>query len=148
MPVEHPPLSSEFLDEVETVLTRSIDAHAGYKVMVEKSEKSFLYTATRFRDIHADHIARLRGALGAAGRNVDDEGSFMSTVNRGVINLRALFDEIDDDVMDQVRNGEDHILDAFDDAIEDAPHGHDLTNRLIAMKTEIKALLAETAHLD
>ena len=42
----------------------------------------------------------------------------MGTINETVVGLRAVFDEIDADVLSSIRNGEDHVLDAFDDGSE------------------------------
>lgn len=135
------------LDMLETALTRTIDAKAGFDTMVEKSEPEFLPIAKEFRDLHARHSAKLTSMLAEHGRTPDLDGSIMSTVNTAVVSLRALFDEIDDDVMDQVRDGEKHVLKALGNALRhiDDPETSGQINRMI---DELNALLARTDHLD
>lgn len=121
--------------------TRTIDALAGYETMVGKAEPEFRPVAESFRDLHARHAARLGALVRAHGGRPDEDGSFMATVNRAVVSIRALFDEIDDDVMDQIRSGERHVLDAFDEAIAADPHAAHVAE-LEMMRRELADLLA------
>jgi hypothetical protein len=62
------------------------------------------------------------------------------------VSIRALFDEIDEDIMDQVRNGEKWVIDSFRDAEANCAAPHEA--QLIAMRAELEDLLDRTAHLD
>lgn len=127
--------------------TRTVDALKGYVKMLEKAEPEFRPVVQRFHDLHARHATALATIVGALGGTVDEDGSFMGTINETVVSLRAFFDEIDEDVMDSVRSGEDHVLKAFDGALEfGLPADHQAA--ILAMREELVALLAETQHLD
>ncbi len=132
-------LPDGFADALANLHTRTVDVLAGFEKMVEKAEPSFRPVAIRFRDIHARHAAVLAPMLAMLGRTPDTDGSFMSAVNRSVVTLRALVDEIDADVVGQIRSGEQNVLDAFDDAIAASPEkGHpDLAD----MRAELQAAL-------
>jgi len=142
-----PEPSADALDKVETALTRSVDAMSGFETMVEKAEPEFVAIAQKFRDMHTHHSARLAALLSAEGREPDADGSVMSSVNTAVVTMCALFDEINEDVMDKVRSGEQHVLKALGDA---ADHMDDTAqeNEIRVMIGDLNALLAETKHLD
>ncbi len=123
---------------------RTLDHVAGYSTMVEKAEASFRDTAERFRALHARHGATLTRMLAELDLEGEADGTIMGTVHKAVVTLRAVFDDIDADVMGAVRSGEDATLKAFDDAIAEArvPIA-DLQD----MRSELTALLDETQDL-
>lgn len=134
-------------DGIAILHTRTVDALRGFAKMVEKAEPEFRPVAQQFHDLHARHAEALAKILAAAGREVDANGSFMGAINETVIGLRAFLDEIDEDVMNSVRSGEDNILKAFDGALEvGLPPEQEMA--IIAMREELAALLSATRHLD
>lgn len=94
-------------DALAKLYDRTLDAMQGYVTMVEKAEPSFRDTAERFRALHVRHADVLARLLADLGVEADGEGSLMGRINQAVVSVRAFFDEIDEDVMDQVRSGED-----------------------------------------
>ncbi|NEX47197.1 DUF2383 domain-containing protein [Rhodobacter sp. ETT8] len=139
------PDASEALLNVQR---RTVDALVGYVKMVEKAEPEFRPVADRFRALHDRHNAALTAMLIRHGAEPDADGTFMGTVNKAVVSLRALFDEIDEDVMDSIRNGENHVMQAFDEAIiANGMPPADVTD-LRDMRDEIVVLLQDTRHLD
>ncbi len=123
---------------------RSLDSVKGYAMMVENAEPSFRDTAERFRALHASHAEGLSRLLSDLGVEAKADGSVMGMVNHAVVAFRAFFDDIDEDVMDQVRSGEDWILKAFDAAIAEQAEA---APALQAMRAELAALLADTRNL-
>ena len=136
---EHPGTTA-----LAALYNRSVDSVKGFAKMVEKAEPSFRATAARFGALHDSHVDRLAGLLAAQGMMPDADGSIMGTVNQAVVSFRALFDDIDEGVMDQVRSGEDWVLKAFDAAIAEQPQA---AAALHAMRDELSDLLAETQDL-
>ncbi len=123
---------------------RSVDAMKGHAKMVEKAEPAFRPTAERFHALHARHADTLARHLSDLGVGAEADGSVMGLVNQAVVTFRAFFDDIDEDVMDQVRSGEDWVLQAFDAAIAEQPG---LAPKLRAMRDELTDLLADTRDL-
>lgn len=146
--VDAPHAAPDASDALLALQRRTVDALAGYVKMVEKAEPEFRPVAERFRALHDRHNAGLTAMLIRHGAEPDADGTFMGTVNKAVVSLRALFDEIDEDVMDSIRDGENHVLEAFDEAIsaEGMPPA-DVTD-LRNMRDELVMLLQDTRHLD
>lgn len=140
-------LRSGGVDALISLHQRTVDVLSGYAKMVEKAEPSFRSVAEEFRALHARHADRLARMISDMGHAPDPDGTLMGTVNKAVISLRALFDEIDDDVMDSVRDGEKHVLESFDDAMASVENAA-LIRDLGDMRAEIVSLVDRTAHLD
>jgi hypothetical protein len=136
-----PHSDTEALDAIGTLHDRTVDVLAGFDTMVGKAEPEFRPVAEAFQSLHQRHATALAGRLAEAGRAPDEGGTFMSSVNRTVVTLRSFFDEIDEDVMKQIEDGEQHVLDAFDDALK-RTHG-DVRDDLARMRQELVDLLAE-----
>jgi len=130
--------------KLRALLDRSLDTAKGYESMVDKAEPAFRPTAEHFRALHVRHADNLARMLLELGVGEPADGTLMGTVNQAVVTFRSIFDTIDADVMDQVRNGEKWVLEAFDDAIAEriAP-----TTALQDMRNDLTSLLAETQHL-
>ena len=123
-----------------------VDTLQGFHKMSEKAETEFRPVVERFCALHARHAARLDVMVREMGGVPDADGSFMGTVNRAVISLRAVFDAIDTDVMHSVRAGEAKVLAAFDTALQASlPQGH--LNALAQMQAELSAVLDDTRSL-
>ncbi len=126
--------------------TLCVDTLQGFQKMSEKAETEFRPVVERFCALHARHAARLDVMVREMGGVPDADGSFMGTVNRAVISLRAVFDTIDTDVMNNVRAGETKVLAAFDDALQASlPQGH--LNAIAQMHAELSAVLDDTRSL-
>jgi hypothetical protein len=125
---------------------RTVDSVKGFATMVDKAEPAFRDTAERFRALHARHADTLARLLADAGVETKAGGTVMGTFNQAVVTFRAFFDDLDEDVMDQVRSGEDWVLKAFDVAILEQA-GAGAADELRSMQAELAALVAETLHL-
>ena len=143
-----PGAAPDAVDELLTLQRRTADVLAGYQTMVDKAEPAFRPVVERFRALHDRQNVALSGMLVRHGHEPDADGSFMGTVNRAVVSLRALFDDIDADVMDSIRDGENHVLSAFDDAITAAGMPPADVTALRDMRDELTVLLQDTRHLD
>lgn len=135
------------LDVLIDLHTRSVDTLRGFEKMVDEAVVSFRPTAERFRALHENHVIQLDGMVRDCGGMPDDDGSFMATVNRAVVSLRATFDDIDNDVMDQIRSGEDNLLAAFDRAVA-APLPNPDQQAVTRMRAELAGLLDDTRHIN
>ncbi len=141
------PPDQKALSALVTLHQRTVDARAGFDAMVEKAEPAFRPIALSFQDLHSRQAVQIAELIVRAGGEPDPDGTFMSTVNRVVIATRAFFDQIDADVMDQVRTGEDHVLAAFQDCLDD-PVDSVTDTTLRRLHDELTALLATTRQLD
>jgi len=110
-------IANPALDALVALHTRTVDTLPGYDKMLEKAEPEFRPVVARFRELHGQHATDLAAILAARGEPVDGEGSMMGVVNRAVVAVRSFFDDIDADVMKAIRNGEETVMSAFDNAL-------------------------------
>jgi hypothetical protein len=143
---ENPPVETPD-DALVALHRRTVDDIAGFAAMVDRAEPDFRAVAQRFHDLHRRHAAQLALMLRERGLEPDADGSFMATVNKVVVRVRSLLDDIDGDVMHQVRSGEEWTLDAFDRAIA-ALKDDPAEARLHEMRAELAEVLAKTSNVD
>lgn len=146
MDTNHTTMTDDTLDRLAGAHTRTVDALAGFETMAEDAEPEFSDTVARFIDLHQRHADALAAMLAANGREADPDGSFMATVNTLVVKTRALFDEIDEDVMDAIRDGERHVIDAYEEVERgDAPI--EVAEKVRGMRDELEMLLREASQV-
>ena len=71
--------------------------------------------------LHQTHSEALAADLKRHGEEVDDSGSFLSTIHRTVISIRALFGGLDESVLPGLIDGEERLLEYYDEALSDCP---------------------------
>lgn len=108
---------NEAWDAVATARTRTLDALAGFEKMSEHAEPEFAPIVRAYVELHRRHGDELTRLLADNARTPDEGGSMMGTVNRMVVATRALFDEIDEDVLAQIHSGERHVVEAYEAAV-------------------------------
>ena len=145
---EAPYAAPDATDAPRSLQSHTADDLAGYVKMVEKAEPEFRPLPKQFRALHNRHNAALSAMLLRHGAEPDADGSFMGTLNKTVVSTSALFDEIDEDVMDSIREGENHFLTAFDDAMAATGTPPADVTELRDMRDELTVLLQDTRHLD
>lgn len=140
-------VQSDTIDALSKLHIRSVDAQQGFETMLTKAEPEFRPVVQQFHDLHSRHAAALAQIIAALGGAPDHDGSFMGAVNRTVVSLRAVFDEIDEDVMDAIRDGEERILEDFAKALSKGA-GQPWYDDVKYMRDEVLSLLEATRHLD
>lgn len=128
------------IDALTALHTRIVDSRTGFEKMLETAEPEFRPTVQRFHDLHTRHADLIAGMLATIGYMVDAEGSLMGSINRAVVAVRSFFDDVDADLMTAIRDGEDHVLSAFAEAIAH-PLPQDDVVKLSEMRDELVALL-------
>jgi uncharacterized protein (TIGR02284 family) len=127
--------------------TRTLDALAGFDKMAEHAEPTFAPIVEAFRDLHRRHGEEMTRILSDAHHAPEDGGSMMGTVNRLVVATRALFDDIDADVLDQIHSGEEHVVQAYRGALSAHVPQH-VTDKVSRMLDELNDLLADTRPVE
>lgn len=146
MPSFDDPDATRAQDAVATLLTRTLDALEGYRVMVDKAEPGFRPVAEQFRALHAAHAEALAALLHRLGRTPDLGGSFMGTLDKAVVTLSAVFGTIDRHDMTHIRSGERTVLDGFERALAASLPAAE-RDRVLAMQADLTALLDRTRDL-
>lgn len=110
-------------DELQSVVelrTTLIDANRGYEEGATLTEDQHIRSLLlQLRDLHAEHIQELTVALTARGVAEPEEGSLMTTVHKAILNLRALFTGLNENILPGLIDGEERIVEDYRDAVED-----------------------------
>ena len=128
---------------LDTLRTRIADTAHGFETMVEKADAAFRPVAEHFLHLHRAHLETLTRMMAGAGQETDDATSVMSWVNDVVISARAAVTGIDRSALSQIRGGEEHVLDAFDDAVA-VMRSPEVVGTLTRMRDELRALVHDT----
>jgi len=110
-------IADQNIDALIALHNRSVDTLAGYHKMVEKAEPEFRSIPEEFRALHAIQAERIARMLAELGCKIEPNGTFMGTMNAVAVSMRAVFDTIDDALMESIRASERANLEAFDRAI-------------------------------
>lgn len=132
----------ERLDLIADVHISVLDSISGFDKLVEKSEPDFKATAQAFLTMHSRHETTLAAYLTQSGRSPDENGSFLGTLNRAVIEARSWFQDVDSDVMKRVAEGEEQVLETYQKA-RDAGQTVEANAMLTQQMEEIQTLLSD-----
>lgn len=136
--------SADYRDALAKLQVRITDTLAGYDEILDRAEPDIRPLMKEFCTAHTAHEAELSTRLRKHGCVPDEDGSFFSTVQRLVIKTRAVFDDIDEDVLNSVIKGEERILSLYDAAIAAARDEDDIS-LLSRQRGEVHELV-QTAH--
>lgn len=134
----------ETVDHLKSLHTGAIDARNGYQEALEDSEGRGL--SPLFADmirLHQSHADELGRALSASGEQPDKSGSFMSLVHTTIMDIRSLFNGLDESVLPGLIDGEKRNVSAYDDALNKARPPAALASLLSEQRAALVAKIAE-----
>ena len=121
------------------VHTRVLDVIRGYEQLVERAEPDLRPLAARMLALHRAHHGELHLMLEGRGHAPDDSGSFMSLVQENVMRVRSWFDDMDRELIPRIREGEESLVEIYDEAIDAAPAGGGDRAVLERQKADLRA---------
>jgi uncharacterized protein (TIGR02284 family) len=117
-------VATTMIDHLKSLHTSAIDARNGYQEALRDTEgketESKAMTAL-FRDmiaLHDSHAVELTRELTRRNELADDEGSFMTTVHKTIMDVRSMFDGLDESVLSGLIDGEKRNVRKYDAALE------------------------------
>jgi len=108
------------IEELAELHTRLVDTVDGFEKMIEKATPELAPIARDFHALHGAHARAIAGMLSQDGHDPAQDGSIFGAVNRGLVAARAWFDDVGLNLMEPLIQGEKHVLDAYDAAIDSA----------------------------
>jgi uncharacterized protein (TIGR02284 family) len=113
---------AEYVEALTKLHTVLIDSRNGYDEALRDADGGGLTPLFRemiaLRDAHHHEIdAHLR----EAGEAPDESGSFMTAVHRTIFKIRSLMNGLDDSVLPGLIDGEERILNYYDEVLGSAP---------------------------
>lgn len=131
-------------DKLKSLHTALIDARKGYETAVNDAETSEMKAL--FRRMIAQHEAAHRevhGLLTKRGETPDEDGSFMSTVHKTVISVRSAVSGLGRDSLSSFADGEERIVESYDEAIAENGGEADAAKTLKAQRSALIDRIAE-----
>ena len=134
-------MASTLIDHLKSLHTSSIDARNGYREAlkdVESKQAAGNAMTPLFRDmiaLHDSHAVELSRELQRNNELPDDRGSFMTTVHETIMDLRSMFDGLDESVLPGLIDGEKRNVAKYDDALK-APDGLQNVTSLLKRQRE------------
>ena len=133
--IEH---SNDQIEHLKSLHTSAIDARNGYQEALKDAEGRGL--TPLFADMIAVHTANaqeLETTLSAAGEKADQSGSFMTLVHRAIFSVRSLFDELDEDVLPGLIDGEQRNVSHYDEALKQTGLAAELATLLTTQRARL-----------
>jgi uncharacterized protein (TIGR02284 family) len=110
------------ISALKSLRTTLIDSLNGYQEALQDSNDGGLEPV--FRDmigLRTRHIGELAAIVRQTGETIDDTGSFMTTVHKTVVSIRAAVTGLDAAALPAFISGEQRNIQAYDQAVQDAP---------------------------
>ena len=136
-------------DSLKKLHTALVDSRNGYREAVEDAETpalKYLFAAMVSLKEH-DH-AELHAGLIRMGENADESGSFMSTVHKAVISVRAAVTGLGTNALSSFVMGEEQIVKEYDEALDENAADPAITATLTRQKQTLLAKIAEMKALE
>lgn len=138
---------ADHIDHMKSLHTTVVDARKGYEEALKDADGKGL--SSLFRDmiaLHQTHADALAADLVHHGEQVDDQGSFMSTIHRTVISIRSLFGGLDESILPGLIDGEERVVGYYDEALKYCPPSE--TEMLSKQRAALLAKIAEMKLLE
>ncbi|WFE74331.1 DUF2383 domain-containing protein [Roseinatronobacter sp. S2] len=128
------------------VHTRVLDTIAGFEKVVERAEPEFKPVAETFLYMHRKHESELTAYLQKCGYAPENDGSFFGTVNKAVVEMRSWFEDVSENIMDRIIQGEKHVLEAYENA-QSVGQTVEANAMLAKHMAELDAMMQKNAHV-
>ena len=134
---------NEALDHLKSLHTDAIDARNGYQEALKDAEGKGM--TPLFRDMmalheaHADELAR---ELVKTNELPDEKGSFMTVVHKTIMDVRSLFNGLDESVLPGLIDGEKRNVSKYDQALEPGGLPVDVANLLGRQRNDLLKKIA------
>lgn len=132
-------------DALKKLHARIVDSTNGYAEGIEKAEERDVVAFFEgFKSLHERHASELDTLLLSKGFEPQEDGSWMTWVHEGIMKMRSAFGTLDESVMDEVIQGEQAILDIYDEALTPEASDEEARALLSRQKLELQARVADS----
>lgn len=111
-------MTNEMVNHLKVLHTSAIDARNGYQEALKDAAGGGMSPTFReMMTLHDDNAAELARELVKANELPDDAGSFMTAVHKTIMDVRSLFNGLDESVLPGLIDGEKRNLAKYDEAL-------------------------------
>lgn len=115
------------------------DALNGYDTIREKADSGLEKDAERLYELHQRHASALMEWLAEHGGQPDRPGSMMGAVHTAVASARNWFGKLDESAKSGIVDGENRLIDSYNEAQKNAAPDSDLHDLLSRQREELQA---------
>ncbi len=111
-------MANETADHLKALHTSAIDARNGYQeALKEAAGRGMTPVFHDMMTLHDDNAAEIARELVKINEFPDGAGSFMTTVHRTIMDVRSLFNGLDESVLPGLIDGEKRNISKYDEAL-------------------------------
>jgi uncharacterized protein (TIGR02284 family) len=108
----------EALEKMQDLLTVVIDSRNSYRdALKDTKHQNMAVLFSRMIDLKDRHISELELLFRERGREPDESGSFLTTVNKVILTFRSIFGGVNESVIPGLVEGETRIVGYYSQAI-------------------------------
>jgi uncharacterized protein (TIGR02284 family) len=124
-------LNNDIVDHLKSLHTSAIDARNGYQEALKDADGKGM--TPLFREmiaLHQRHADELASELRKADEIPDEKGSFMSVIHETIMDVRSMFNGLDESVLPGLIDGEKRNVSKYDDALKAVDSGSSVAGLL------------------
>jgi len=137
-------LSNDLLDHLKSLHTSAIDARNGYQEALEDAEgKGMTPLSREIVALHDRNAGELARQLPKANEIAVEKGSFMTLVHQTIVDVRSLFNGLDESILPGLIDGEKRNISNYEDVLKDTKTPANLTGFLTGQRDRIVEKVAQ-----
>ncbi|MGB7395876.1 MAG: PA2169 family four-helix-bundle protein [Pricia sp.] len=110
----------KLVDQLEEILEKNRDAQKGYAKAADKADSPQLQNY--FRRKSTDRMQfneKLKRELVATYDEIDDDGSFSGTIHRAWMDIKSLFGDTDESMLEEAIRGDKAAVEEYEEVLEE-----------------------------
>jgi uncharacterized protein (TIGR02284 family) len=128
------------IDHLKSLHTGAIDSRNGYQEALKDAEGHGLTPLFReMISLHEQNATELAQQLVGAGEQPNNDGSFMTTVNRTIMSVRSLFGGLGESVLSGLIDGEKRNIGRYDSALKVPGVSSDMQALLLRQRDRLQS---------
>ena len=136
-------MNNDIVDHLKSLHTSAIDARNGYREALKDARDNRM--TPLFRDmiaLHERNANELARELTKMNEIADEKGSFMTVIHETIMDVRSLFNGLDESVLPGLIDGEKRNVSKYDDALKDTRMPPNIAGILATQRDSIVGKLA------
>jgi len=136
-------MTNDILDHLKSLHTSEIDARNGYQEALKQADgKGMTPLFREMMELHERNAAELARALARDDEVADEKGSFMTVVHETIMDLRSMFNGLEESMLPGLIDGEKRNVSKYDGAILTARTRPIIANFLASQRDRIVEKIA------
>lgn len=136
-------MNKDILDHLKSLHTSAIDARNGYQEALKDADgKGMTPLFREMLALHNSNAGELARELTRANEIPDEKGSFMTVVHETIMDVRSLFNGLDESVLPGLIDGERRNVSKYDDALKEVAATPHFANLLTSQREKIVQKIA------